>query len=1161
MARRDLTIGITGNSRGFERAVEEAEAKARGLDRELVRLERQQAAQEKVTASTAAAVRKYGEDMTGASLAARKLGTEAERAAQKAERAQVRAAAAAEAASRGILEEAKAARIAAQADQDLERAALKAAAAQRAAARAANEQAQQERQLARDAALTAAAQRLAMLRATGQAHEYNATLDRLKVAHGDLSSTAVGAFEKIDTGFQAAEQGIASGLSELSGLGRALPSAIIVGLQLLPAAASAAGAGITLGLGGALSLLAIKAQASSADVQMAFSGLKTHMMSEFRQWTAPFHATLLSVAQDAEHAFDAAGPAVKAFSAEAAPAISRFAHSASASMSSLNPAVTSLGTAFARTLDSLGGEMPTIMNNVATSVKAITDAVAANPEALTRMATGITYLARGVGDSIGFLIRYEQELETVFRIANAIAAGPLGMVADGFFRVKEAVGMADHSMGSVAVQTFPSFAQQAIASAAATGQLMTAQQAAALTAEQLKTAMDSLTGKTLTEREAMVAYRQSITAMTKSLKDNGAAHGFATAKGAANEQALDQMALAAQRAAQGMKANGRSAQDVSAFLESARKRIIAAAEGMHYSAAAARNLADKLLGIKAPPPVKLTMDDADFLTKLHAAQGLKLNPKTGLLKGNNSDYFNKWLQAKGLKIDPKTGRFRGNNADYYNKWLQANGLHIDTKTGRIVGNTAAFWSSVNSIPQVVGHRQINVSYVPTNSANEPGTTRHADGGIDRYADGGVRRDLDPFIAAQPTVLFGETSTGGEAFIPLGENKRDRSVALLGQVAQMFGMAVTPTAASGLPSVLPGSSGPSTVTARPAPVTAPIPSPSSTSLSTTDLNLGDILSRWQDTVKPASQADLNKAIKDRRTQVDQLKNAEDALARARKRHDPRAIAAAERRVRKERDDLREATKKLHDVEERRKFAKMTPAQQLGAALGMNIKNNATFIKNLQTLADRGFGALAQQLLAMGGPDAEKIAASAVKLSNAKLNKLQGQLKQSQQQQDYLANLPNILNIRSALKNTKGGISTWTALLNATGLDPASLAAAVKLMAGDLGKTASGKALLADMHAHGYQRGGEIVGPPGVDRVPLWGTAGEYVINKRQATAHRPLLDAINSGAVRVPVASMPVRGGDGARAGASIHQTFATQEMNVHQLAREAAREAAWQLRG
>ena len=53
-----------------------------------------------------------------------------------------------------------------------------------------------------------------------------------------------------------------------------------------------------------------------------------------------------------------------------------------------------------------------------------------------------------------------------------------------------------------------------------------------------------------------------------------------------------------------------------------------------------------------------------------------------------------------------------------------------------------------------------------------------------------------------------------------------------------------------------------------------------------------------------------------------------------------------------------------------------------------------------------------------------------------------------------------------------------------------------------------ALLASLKK--FQAGGIIRGEPGPDRVPIWATAGEYVVNARATAQHRELLDAINYG---------------------------------------------------
>jgi cell wall-associated NlpC family hydrolase len=94
---------------------------------------------------------------------------------------------------------------------------------------------------------------------------------------------------------------------------------------------------------------------------------------------------------------------------------------------------------------------------------------------------------------------------------------------------------------------------------------------------------------------------------------------------------------------------------------------------------------------------------------------------------------------------------------------------------------------------------------------------YAKGGIrshtHSYADGGTHEGLPPHIAEYPSVLYGEPETGGEAFIPLGHNKRARSTMLLGEVAGMFGYGLVRMAAGGAPAG--GAATPAPVSAAPA----------------------------------------------------------------------------------------------------------------------------------------------------------------------------------------------------------------------------------------------------------------------------------------------------------------------------------------------------------
>ncbi|KAB2347355.1 NlpC/P60 family protein [Actinomadura rudentiformis] len=459
-------------------------------------------------------------------------------------------------------------------------------------------------------------------------------------------------------------------------------------------------------------------------------------------------------------------------------------------------------------------------------------------------------------------------------------------------------------------------------------------------------------------------------------------------------------------------------------------------------------------------------------------------------------------------------------------------------------------------------------------------------GLRGYAAGGLENHVAQISrAGGPIRLWSEPETQGEAYIPLAASKRTRSVSILSEVARRFGMRVNRMAEGG---ILGGD-------------------------DQADLNLSDLLQRWTDMMKPATKADVTEAQKNRKTQSDQAAAAKRALAKAnrdradrikaaRKRLDraydkPGRTAAqrkaraeaiqdakealakakrtdkireAERRLKKEREELNNATKNLKDTERRAAIGRQSPATQLGGALDLGIKNTGAFISNLTKLADRGFGTLARQLLNMGGPEAERLAADAVKLSDAKLRGLQGKLETAEKQQETLKNLPDILTVRSSLRSLGAAAGSWQALLSATGLAPGDLATAVRLMSGDLSKTPSGQALLADMKRHGYRRGGWIGGPGGVDRVPIMATAGEYVINRRSAGRHAPLVEAINADKVGEALVRRyarggwvsPARGGDGTRHGSAKHltQNFYELPFSPSQMAREAQREAAWALR-
>lgn len=215
-------------------------------------------------------------------------------------------------------------------------------------------------------------------------------------------------------------------------------------------------------------------------------------------------------------------------------------------------------------------------------------------------------------------------------------------------------------------------------------------------------------------------------------------------------------------------------------------------------------------------------------------------------------------------------------------------------------------------------------------------------------------------------------------------------------------------------------------------------------------LGEFLSEFMG--RTVSKSTYTKAVNSRRDAVDQLRKAERKLADDRRRNkSARTIADDEARVAKERRDLAAATDRLKEVEAGYKKTKMSPVQQLSAALAFGIKNVEGFIRNITKLADMGFYDLAQSLLNMGGPDAEKIAAGAVKLSRSKLKTLNTQAQRAAKAQATLEDLPNILTVRKAQKSVGSSIP---AIAKATGLSDDEVASAMGLERGGIVRYASG-----------------------------------------------------------------------------------------------------------
>lgn len=318
---------------------------------------------------------------------------------------------------------------------------------------------------------------------------------------------------------------------------------------------------------------------------------------------------------------------------------------------------------------------------------------------------------------------------------------------------------------------------------------------------------------------------------------------------------------------------------------------------------------------------------------------------------------------------------------------------------------------------------------------------HRWGGIDSYAAGGIAQVAGPGTL----VKWAEPETGGEAYVPKnGDPARSRSI--LDTAASWYGMKVSPMSAGGVQSFAAGGT------------SVPV-------------------SSWMSAYNPSSfssAADVTAASRARLNAVGALATAERRLDedRRRRRISAAKLASDEAAIAKARRSLATATEKLVRVQASYQASKTSTVDRFRGAVAKGTQYTGNFLANLQKLADRGFGTLAMQLLDMGGDEAMSIASGAVKLSNSALKGTEYRLNVAQAQAQQLQFFGQISGARAAVKKGNG---SFEGIMSATGSTGDDLATALKLIATELGKSSTGRALLADMHDHGYADGG--IAPPG------------------------------------------------------------------------------------
>lgn len=578
MARRDnrtLRVDISGDPSGFDEAAKKAQAAASAFDKELARLEKAEKAQERQTERNISALRRL-----------EKFQKEAADATQRLER--------------GEIDAAEAARLQERAENQLTKVLAAQAAGARAAAAAQDELAEEHRQAARAAELAAVKQRLAQLKAAGSVEEHNALVRQLRMRFPELGEAGSSAFKEIAVAAQRSGKTVGSS----GGAGIAV---VAGGLAALPWLATLAGSAITLGVGGALIGVGVLGQVESKKVEAAFTGLKKHAVHEIKEISKPFEDTLTKSAGFFGEAFDELLPSLEDSFDDLAPVATEFSHSLAESLTEFEPAIRDVTAALGPLLGELGDELPGLMGRIADAIARI--ARSSDPETFGRFIDALGLVITFGGHTIAILTKLAEVFQRfgpiaiVARNIDSFGRG-LDKLTGGLISGNEQLSEYQRNListqtgaGLVAASTH--FLADGTATALGEFNKMTGtMKLASQTANELKASLDALAGKTLTLREATAAYEAAVDAATASIEENGKAHGFSTEKGRANEAALNALARTAHAEAVAMRDSGRSAAEVAQRMEQARQKFISTAVQMGYTRDRARQLADRLFGVR-----------------------------------------------------------------------------------------------------------------------------------------------------------------------------------------------------------------------------------------------------------------------------------------------------------------------------------------------------------------------------------------------------------------------------------------------------------------------------------------------------------------------------------------------------------------------------------
>jgi hypothetical protein len=605
------------------------------------------------------------------------------------------------------------------------------------------------------------------------------------------------------------ELGKNSGNGIIGGLTGALKTPIIGPLlaavllsavsTVLPAVGAVAGGALVTGFGAGIAGLGLVFASKSDAVGQAWKKTMSGLGADMQLLSRPFQSTLINIAGFFQRTVDAFNPALAASFSKMAGPVTTFVDQFSRALEQLVPAVGPITDAFNAVLATLGPAMQAAIGSIATGLTDLANSVSQNPQAFADFVTGLGSITKVALDLITTLNNINGGFTTLTGGVSMVSvvlgglAGVIGGVAGPFELLNKVIEGANALLGRTgkdsadAGQSMMAAADHVTALAQANGGLATAAQhaagpiqtaaekiaAAKKAAADAKTAFEGyiasmfqLQNLSLGLAGAQINLQQAIDNASKSIKDNGKATDINTQKGRDNKAALLAVAQSAnaqteamQRSRVGNAASGKAA-------EAARANFVKLATQMGYTVPQANAMAASMIAIpNVLRTAKLEADKKDLDSKLAAARAALADPKlTATKRAKLQAEISQLLAAK--------------------RQAQAS---IDSLTGKTVALTINTYKNMieTTISKSVGVKvpQANGGYWPH--------------GIPSYADGKLPQQA--MVAAGKgagLVQWAEQETGGEAFIPLAPSKRDRSTAILGQVASSFGLGLVKSFADG-----------------------------------------------------------------------------------------------------------------------------------------------------------------------------------------------------------------------------------------------------------------------------------------------------------------------------------------------------------------------------